>query len=88
MFHYAVTGKQGKGLSLSLNWDKGEAETEVVVAIAGTEVAPTCRTWNTGITTAPMQGLMEIWYCRIHKMPAVKYKRFHSPVDCFTATAE
>ena len=71
-----------------MNWDKSEAEAEVVVAIAGTEVAPTRRTWNTEITTAPMQGLMEIWYCRIHKMLAVKYKRFHSSVDCFTATAE
>ena len=71
-----------------MNWDKGEAEADVAVAITGTEVAPTRRAWNTGITTAPMQGLMEIWYCRIHKMLAVKYKRFLSSVDCFTATAE
>ena len=35
-----------------------------------------------------MQVLTAIWYCRIHRTPAMKYRRFHSLEDCSTAIAE
>ena len=35
-----------------------------------------------------MLVLTAIWYCRIRKMPAMKYRRFHSLEDCSTAIAE
>lgn len=44
--------------------------------------------WSIGITTAPTQGLTEIWYCRIRRMQTVRYRRFHFSAVCFTVIAE
>ena len=35
-----------------------------------------------------MQGLTAIWYCRIRRTPAMKYRKSHSLEDCSTAIAE
>ena len=35
-----------------------------------------------------MQGLTAIWYCRIPRTSAMKYRKFHSLEDCSTAIAE
>lgn len=35
-----------------------------------------------------MRVLTAIWYCRIRRTPAMKYRRFHSLEDCSTAIAE